>query len=45
MKDVKVTLAIGESVTPVAQKHHHISFHFCDKVDNELKHLFDYRMT
>ena len=45
MKDVKVTLAIVESVTPVTQKHHHILFHFCDKVDNELKHLFHYRMT
>ena len=33
--------AIDQSLTPVAEKHHCVLFHLCDKVDNELKHLFD----
>ena len=33
--------AIDESLTPVAEKHHCVLFHLFDKVDNELKHLFD----
>ena len=42
MKDVKVKLAIDESVTPFAQKHHHIPFYFHDKADNfMIIHLFD----
>ena len=42
MKDVEVKLAIDESVTPFAQKHHHVPFYFCDKADNlMIIHLFD----
>ena len=37
MKDVKVKLAIDESLTPVAQKHCCVPFHFRDKVDNKSK--------
>ena len=40
-KDVQVKLAIDESVTPVPQKHRCVPFHLRDKVDNELKRLFD----
>ena len=40
MKDVKVKLAIDDSVTPV-QKHHCIPFHHCDKVHNKLNCLVD----
>ena len=32
MKDVKVKLAIDESVTPVAQKHCCVPVHLCDKI-------------
>lgn len=39
MKDVKVKVAIDESVTPVAQKHCCVLFHLCDKVDNKSKRL------
>ena len=45
MKDVKVKLAIDESLTPVAQKHRRAPFHLCDKVDDELKCLFDAGIT
>ena len=41
MKDVKVKLAVDESVTLVAQKQPRVRFHLCDKVDNDLKRLFD----
>ena len=41
MKDVKVKWAIDESVTPIAQKHCRVPFHLCDKIDSELKRLFD----
>ena len=41
MKDTKVKWAIDESVTPIAQKHCRVSFHLCDKIDSELKRLFD----
>ena len=41
MKDVKVKLAVDESVTLVAQQQLRVRFHLCDKVDNDLKRLFD----
>ena len=41
MKDVNVKLGIDESVTPVAQKHRRVPFHLRDKVDKELKRLYD----
>ena len=41
MKDVKVKVAIDESVTPVAQKHCCVLFRLCDKVDNKPKRLPD----
>ena len=41
MKDIRVKLAIDEFVTPVAQNHRSVLFHLRDKVDNDLKRLFD----
>ena len=45
MKDVKVKWAIDESVTSIAQKHCRVPFHLRDKIDNELKRLFDAGIT
>ena len=40
-KDVKGKLAIDDSVTLFAQKYCRVPFHLRDKVDIELKCLFD----
>lgn len=40
-KDVKGKLAIDDSVTLFAQKYGRVPFHLRDKVDIELKCLFD----
>ena len=45
MKDVKVKWAIDESVTPIVQRHCRVPFHLRDKIDNELKGLFDAGIT
>ena len=42
MKDEKVKIVIDESITPVPQKkYRRVPLHLLDKVDNELKHIFD----
>ena len=41
LNGVQVKLHIDESVKPVAQKHRHVPFHLREKVDQELKRLFE----
>ena len=41
MKYIKLKLPIDESVTTVSQKDRCFPFHLLDKVNNELKYLFD----